>query len=39
MRRDDVVLLDVEKASRLVMTFVQGMTKDAFLEDIKTQRL
>jgi uncharacterized protein with HEPN domain len=37
MRRDDVVVLDVEKAGRLVMTFVQGMTKDAFLEDIKTQ--
>ena len=37
MRRDDVVLLDIEKAGRLVVTFAHGMTKDAFLEDIKTQ--
>jgi len=37
MRRDDVTLLDVEKAGRLVVTFVQGLTKDAFLDDIKTQ--
>ena len=36
MRRDDVTLLDVEKAGRLVVSFVQGMTKDAFLDDIKT---
>lgn len=37
MRRDEVALLDVEKAGRLVITFVHGMTKDVFLDDIKTQ--
>lgn len=37
MWRDDVTLLDVEKAGRLVVTFVDGMTKDTYLDDIKTQ--
>jgi uncharacterized protein with HEPN domain len=37
MWRDDVTLLDVEKAGRLVVTFVDDMTKDMFLNDIKTQ--
>jgi len=37
MRRDEVTLLDIAKAARLVMIFVQGMTKQAFLDDLKTQ--
>ena len=37
MWRDDVTLLDVEKAGRLVVSFVDDMSKDTFLNDIKTQ--
>ncbi len=37
MPRDDVTLLDLDRASRLAVSFVQGMTKEAFLDDAKTQ--
>lgn len=37
MRRDDVTLLDIAKSARLILVFIQGMGKEAFLEDIKTQ--
>ena len=37
MNRDDVVLVDIEKAARFVTVFVHGATKDTFLEDVKTQ--
>jgi uncharacterized protein with HEPN domain len=37
MRRDDATLLDVDRAGRLILAFIQGMTKDAFLQDLKTQ--
>ena len=37
MQQDEVTLLDVAEAARLVLAFVQGMTKDAFLDDLKTQ--
>lgn len=37
MRRDDVTLLDIAKAARLVSSFIAGITKEAFLDDIKTQ--
>lgn len=37
MRRDDVTLLDIERAGRLVTEFIQGISKDAFLNDVKTQ--
>lgn len=37
MRRDEATLLDAARAARLVEMFVEGMTKEAFLEDLKTQ--
>jgi len=37
MRRDEVILLDIAQAARLVIEFTQGMTKEQFLDDIKTQ--
>ncbi|MBM3130182.1 MAG: DUF86 domain-containing protein [Chloroflexi bacterium] len=37
MQRDDATLLDIAKAARLVSSFIQGMTKESFLDDIKTQ--
>lgn len=37
MQRDDATLLDIAKAARLVSSFIQGMTKGSFLDDIKTQ--
>lgn len=37
MRRDEGTLLDIAKAARAVLTFTQGLRKDQFLEDFKTQ--
>jgi uncharacterized protein with HEPN domain len=37
MQRDQVTLLDIAKAAGLVVTFMQGVTKEAFLSDLKTQ--
>jgi uncharacterized protein with HEPN domain len=37
MRRDEIILLDISKACRLVLDFIQGMGKDAFFLDLKTQ--
>ena len=37
MSRDDATLLDIANAARLIHTFIQGMTKEAFLGDLKTQ--
>jgi uncharacterized protein with HEPN domain len=37
MSRDDAALLDIANAARLIHTFIQGMTKEAFLGDLKTQ--
>jgi len=37
MPRDETTLLDVAKATRLVLAFVKGMDKEAFLADLKTQ--
>jgi uncharacterized protein with HEPN domain len=37
MLRDDVTLLDIAKSARLILVFIQGMGKEAFLEDVKTQ--
>ena len=37
MQRDEVTLLDIARAARLVIEFTQGMTKGQFLDDIKTQ--
>lgn len=37
MRRDEASLLDIVKAARLILDFKQGMTKEAFLNDRKTQ--
>lgn len=36
MRRDDVSLLDIERAGRLIGDFIHGMSKDRFLGDAKT---
>jgi uncharacterized protein with HEPN domain len=37
MLRDDATLLDIANAARLVQTFIQDMTREAFLSDLKTQ--
>jgi uncharacterized protein with HEPN domain len=37
MARDETILLDIANAARLIHTFIQGMTKEAFLGDLKTQ--
>ncbi len=37
MSQDEVVLLDVIRAAGLAVEFKQGMDKDQFLQDIKTQ--
>jgi uncharacterized protein with HEPN domain len=37
MPRDEATLLDIAKAGRLVLEFVQGMAKETFLDDLKTQ--
>ena len=37
MSRDDATLLDIANAARLIQAFIQGMTKEAFLGDLKTQ--
>jgi uncharacterized protein with HEPN domain len=37
MPRDDATLLDVAKAARTVVSFVDGFAKEAFLIDAKTQ--
>ena len=37
MSRDETTLLDIANAARLIHTFIQGMTKEAFLSDLKTQ--
>jgi uncharacterized protein with HEPN domain len=37
MPRDDATLLDIVNAARLIQTFIQDMTQEAFLGDLKTQ--
>ena len=37
MARDEATLLDIIKAAQLVRVFVQEMTKDDFVQDVKTQ--
>ena len=37
MPRDDAILLDIVNAARLIQTFIQDLTKEAFLLDLKTQ--
>ena len=38
MQRDDATLLDIARAARLVITFMQGTSrKEEFLSDAKTQ--
>lgn len=37
MPRDETTLLDIANAARFVQSFVQGLTKEAFLADLKTQ--
>jgi hypothetical protein len=37
MSRDETTLLDIANAARLIQTFMQGMTREAFLGDLKTQ--
>jgi len=37
MGRDEGTLLDVARAARAILTFVQGLQKEEFLEDFKTQ--
>ena len=36
MRRDEITLLDISKACRLVLYFIQGMGKDALFLDLNT---
>lgn len=37
MFQDEVILLDIIRAARLAIEFKQGLDKDEFLRDIKTQ--
>ncbi len=37
MPRDDAILLDIVNAARLIQSFIQDLTKEAFLNDPKTQ--
>lgn len=37
MSRDETTLLDIARAAHLVIEFKQGMDKEMFLKDIKTQ--
>jgi uncharacterized protein with HEPN domain len=37
MSRDNATLLDMANAARLIQTFIQGMAKETFLGDLKTQ--
>ncbi|NTU62465.1 MAG: DUF86 domain-containing protein [Chloroflexi bacterium] len=37
MQRDETTLLDIAEAARLVVSFVQDMSKAVFLDDYKTQ--
>jgi uncharacterized protein with HEPN domain len=37
MQRDEPTLLDITKAVRSVQTFIQGLDKETFLKDYKTQ--
>lgn len=37
MSHDEVILLDIIRAIRLAIEFAQGIDKDSFLRDIKTQ--
>jgi len=37
MERDQAILLDLARAARLILEFREGMEKDAFLDDLKTQ--
>ena len=37
MPRDETTLLDIARAAHLVIEFKQGMDKETFLKDIKTQ--
>jgi uncharacterized protein with HEPN domain len=37
MLHDEIILLDIIRAMRLAVEFTQGMDKDSFLQDIRTQ--
>ena len=37
MRRDAVTLADIALACRAILEFIQGMNRDTFLQDLKTQ--
>jgi len=37
MRRDEGTLLDIARAARAVLAFTQGLRKEQFLDDFKTQ--
>jgi uncharacterized protein with HEPN domain len=37
MQRDEATLLDIARSARLVLAFIRGLTKAAFLDDLKTQ--
>jgi uncharacterized protein with HEPN domain len=37
MPRDEATLLDIAKAARLMLAFVEGIGKESFLQDAKTQ--
>lgn len=37
MERDEGTLLDIAKAARAVLAFIEGLQQEQFLEDFKTQ--
>ncbi|MCX7000931.1 MAG: DUF86 domain-containing protein [Candidatus Sumerlaeota bacterium] len=37
MPRDEAILLDIMNAARMTLQFIEGLTKDQFMADAKTQ--
>lgn len=37
MHRDEVTLLDIARAARLITDFITGLSREGFLDDVKTQ--
>lgn len=37
MGRDEATLLDIARAAHAILTFMQGLQKEKFLEDCKSQ--
>lgn len=38
MRRDEATLIDIQNAAQSALSFIEGMDKQAFLADLRTQK-